>query len=398
MKKILIIPSLYPSHNKYSGSFFRDQALFLSQNGFDVKVLMAEELHTKSYVFQVLKRIFYNKRNTLSTDFLSQNPTAYSFPLVIQKSWSERKKMNTYKERYKVAFQELLELGWRPDLIHAQNVFKAGIVAQYVCSVFDLPYVIIEHSPFRLKSYSSFFQDEIKTAFRKANKVAAVSRYQRDCLLRDGIERPIEVVWNLVDERKFIIPEKKQHSTFRIVTITYSDPVKDVTTFFKALAAFVEMDTYQDVQVIVVGNATFGASPDSDTSYFENIAAKLGVREICTFIPYATQTKIIQILQEAHVFVSTSIEETFGLAVREALLCGATVISTKSGGVEDTLNSSNSILVEVGDFNEIALHLEQIKKKQKCFDILQNRNDVISQSGRAKFLEAMTNFYTIPHD
>ncbi|WP_417872735.1 glycosyltransferase [Xanthomarina gelatinilytica] len=398
MKKILIIPSFYPSSKTFSGSFFKDQALFLNRHGFDVKILMAEELHTKSYLFQCFKRLITNKPNKISTNFLNQDPEAYSFPLIIQKSWGERKKIFTLKKAYLKAFKCVLKSGWEPEVIHAQNTFRAGIATQYICETYNIPYVVIEHSPFRLNSYSDYLQREIKKALMSAEKVAGVSQYQKKCLLLNGINRPIEVVWNLVDETKFKILETIEQSKLRIVTITYSSPVKDVITFFKAISKFVEKNNSHSIEVIVIGGTSFERLSITSTAYFEKLAATQNIKDICTFIPYASQLEIKRILQSSDVFISTSIEETFGIAVREALLCGVLVIATKSGGVEDTLNLDTGILVEVGDFSEIALQLELIMNKKIQFDAKKIRNYVISQSGRAAFLNSMTKFYSIEND
>ena len=47
MKKILIIPSWYPSEkNPIAGSFFQEQVAFLYSKGFDVRVLYIQEEKT----------------------------------------------------------------------------------------------------------------------------------------------------------------------------------------------------------------------------------------------------------------------------------------------------------------------------------------------------------------
>lgn len=54
-KKILIIPSWYPTHsNPVLGCFFREQALIMS-NDYDVKVLVSNEINSmKRYIVRSL--------------------------------------------------------------------------------------------------------------------------------------------------------------------------------------------------------------------------------------------------------------------------------------------------------------------------------------------------------
>jgi len=63
-------------------------------------------------------------------------------------------------------------------------------------------------------------------------------------------------------------------------------------------------------------------------------------------IKHISRLEIIKHLDNSDIFVFSSISETFGVAVIEALSRGLPVLSTKSGGPESIINDSNGILVE----------------------------------------------------
>ncbi len=395
---VLLLPSWYPNVLQNNGTFFREQAQFLNAHGMTIKVLMPEELHTKNFMFQKVKRLIKGDSNGLSKSYMQQDPVAFSFPLIIQKSWTEDIQIKKLEQAYLHAFDDILKMGWTPDVIHVQGTLKSAIGAAIIKQKYHIPYVVIEHSPFKIDVYSNFIQDQIKRTLQEANKVAGVSHYQKKRLLEDGIDRDIEVVWNLMDESKFNKIAVTDDSKFVITTITRPVKVKDVDTFFKAVAEFInKIGRQKNVEIVVVGhNALF--DKNANTFYYEKQAKALGIYDFCKFHATLSRNEILEVLQRTNVYVSTSLDEPYGVAIREAMLCGKPVISTKSGGPEDTVNGHNGVLVDLKDHSAIASILSEIYHGKRTFDPEYIRNYVISQSGREAFLKRMKEFYTIIND
>lgn len=396
--KVLVLPSWYPNKKQNTGSFFKEQAEFLNENGYDVKVLMAEELHTKSHAYQNTKRWIKGKSNKLETHYLYQDPEAYSFPVIIQKSWNEKKQIKTINKKYLKAFKAIIATGWFPDVIHAQGTYKAGFSAKAISELFKIPYVVIEHSPFKIKAYSKYTQKEIKRVLLQANKIAGVSNYQCERMQEDGVSREMDVVWNLMDEDRFVLNRNEKASKFVITTITRPVKVKDVDTFFEAVANFISrIPDRTKVEVIVIGHAAL-KDVNANTDYYDEKAASLGISDNCFCVPFLSRNEIKNVLDKTQVFVSTSLDEPYGVAIREAMLCGVPVIATKSGGPEDTIHDKTGILVDKKDVVGISNNIYDIYNGSITFDSEYIRNYVISQSGRKAFLKTMTNFYTISND
>lgn len=395
--KVLIIPSWYPNiKNNLVGSFFQEQASLLSANGYDVKILYGniETLSTMNYLHNKLKKTIYPKKNILNNDYLIQEPQAFSFSILqFSDRWTEEEKNKVMCHSYVNAFSELLESGWKPDLIHAQCTVDSGIVANHLSNLFKIPFVIIEHQIFLLNNYSKFKQTLIINSLENATKVGAVSYHQKRCILMNSIKCNPCVIWNFVDEDKFKIASVKSDLKFRILTISYPSFIKDMDTFFKSIARFSQLCN-DDIEVVVIGNNSFDNLGNANTKAFESLAKKYNVFSKCILIPYLSRNEIAKILNTADVFISTSIAETFGVAVREAMLCGIPVIVTKSGGVEDSINEKTGVRVEIGDYQAIANTLLKIKNKELKFDPINIRNFVISQCGKTSFLNEMNLFYS----
>lgn len=395
--KVLIIPSWYPNRkNNLVGSFFQEQASLLAANGYDVKILYGNivNLSTLNYLQKKIMKLIFPKKTILQNDYLIQGPQAFSFPIYqFSDWWNEQDKNKEMCCSYVNAFSELLESGWKPDLIHAQCTVDAGIVSNHLSKLFKIPFVIIEHQIFLLNHYSKYKQTLIINALQCASKVGAVSNHQKRSILMNSIKCNPFVIWNLVDEDKFKIVPEKTNLKFRILTVTYPSFIKDMDTFFKSIEIFCQV--FKDnIEVVVIGNNSFEDLDNANTFVFESLAKKYNVFSKCILIPSLPRIEIAKILNTADVFVSTSIAETFGVAVREAMLCGLPIIATKSGGVEDSINEKTGIRVNIGDFKAIAEALVKIKNQDIKFDANYIRNYVISQCGKTSFLNVMNNFYS----
>lgn len=396
-KKILIIPSWYPNiNNNLIGSFFQEQALLLSSNGYEVKILYGNivTIGTVHFLKNKFKKIKSSKKYILHNDYLIQDPQALSFSILQLCKWSEEEKHKAMCSEYVDAYKELLESGWKPDLIHAQCTVDAGIIAEHLNKLFNIPFVIIEHQVFLLNNYSKFKQSLIINSLQRANKVGAVSNHQKRCILMNSIKCNPLILMNFVNEEEFKILPAKSNSKFRILTISYPSFIKDMETFFKSISSFCKMCSV-DIEVIVIGNNSFDNLNNANTVVFESFAKKYDITSYCLFIPFLPRNEISKILNSANVFVSTSIAETFGVAVREAMLCGIPVIATKSGGVEDSINEKTGVKVDIGDYQAIADALFEIKNGKLEFDSAYIRKFAITQCGKAVFLNKMNLFYSI---
>ena len=74
-----------------------------------------------------------------------------------------------------------------------------------------------------------------------------------------------------------------------------------------------------------------------------------------TISPPVPQDKLRQVYNRAAVVVLNSYQEGFGLALSEAMLCGAAVIGARSGGITDIIeDSQRGLLVPPDDSSALA--------------------------------------------
>ena len=83
--------------------------------------------------------------------------------------------------------------------------------------------------------------------------------------------------------------------------------------------------------------------------YLKKLAEKLKVKKQITFLGYLDRKVLIREMQAADCFVLSSLAETFGVVLIEALASGTPIIATDCGGTDEVVTEDNGILIESGD-------------------------------------------------
>ena len=87
----------------------------------------------------------------------------------------------------------------------------------------------------------------------------------------------------------------------------------------------------------------------------EQLITRLNLDHHVTISPPVPQDKLRQVYNRAAVVVLNSYQEGFGLALSEAMLCGAAVIGARSGGITDIIeDSQRGLLVPPDDSSALA--------------------------------------------
>src|SRR3712207_3806232 len=138
---VMFIPSWYSnSRNKVHGSFFKEQALALSESGVKISIafneiwpltLMGKVQEKKGLNIQIedgLKTYRYRNYN-----YLPKNPLMFKI----------------FNKRMDLLYKNIVKNEGKVDLIHAHSSFWGGISAAYISKKYNIPLVITEHSSLR---------------------------------------------------------------------------------------------------------------------------------------------------------------------------------------------------------------------------------------------------------
>lgn len=398
-KKILIIPSWYPSpKDKINGSFFQEQGRIVSAH-YDVKVLFFR-FTSRPSIRVVLRAPFQSAmewlRFILQGKSKVQQPDdeVFTNPILIEyrmraisltRHQRHEKRLNAYLE----ALGELMASGWKPDLIHAHSVNLGGLVAQRIKEVYDIPYVITEHMPFALCNYPDYMRDDIKGAFRNADKVLSLSYDKVRQLAMSDIDVEVNLVFNFVNEEMFnkLCAPYQPGLPLKLISIGAASHYKDHRTLLRALLLLKERGV--PFQLTLIGLKVWGGLY-SETLEFIRVNGLAGDVNV---IDRIVRDEIPKYLAEHHVFVTTSIQEGFPVSVLEALASGLFVVATRHGGTEDILTPRLGVLVEIKNFQKIADRLEDIYCGNIRFEPAAIRDQVVSICGTNAFKDRLIGYY-----
>lgn len=389
MKKILVIPSWYPTPaNPLRGSFFREQGEFLDQQQVGkMMVLFGAESSTSFWKFVWIYFLSLVRENwPISQDFVLQHPEAYGFVIPKNRRIPDKYRVKLAIRLYQKAFLSLQSLGIQPDLIHAQSGMDAGIYAHAISKKHSIPFVIIEHQVFIFHHYSRRKARLVLDAFKAASKVAAVSQDQRRQILMNQPSCNPEVIPNLMDESKFGIVKKEKSNKFKIITVMYANTIKGYETFFEAMSILKQESL--DFEFTLIGN---GHADGRDL--FGELMERYQLEGVGKIIPKVIREEIPALVGSADLYVCSSVYETFGIAPREAMLCGVPVVSTANGGVDDCISKETGLIVPVGDSKLMAKAILKIEMEEYEFSSTEIRESVIKQDGREAYIRSMKKFY-----
>lgn len=393
-KRILIVPSWYPTFTRpLNGSYFHEQAQFMQgKNGLDIGVLYGEKKSRPLLTWiWIYIQSFFKSVWPISKEKVQQEPTAFGFFFPANRRVPDALQIQLEQRLFWKAYQSLIRTGWKPDLIHAQSGMDAGIYAHYISKQSGIPFVIIEHQVFVFHYYSRLRSTFIMDAFKAAKRTAVVSYDEcRQVMMNQPACNP-DVIWNLVDEEKYSIDLERRNKEFTVITILNSLPIKGAVEFLEAMVLVIQ--SKPKIRFIMIGKGGDEKSLEPSENLFIQESKELKIYENGEFLPFVPREKIPEVINRAHVFVSPSIQEPHGIAVREAMMCGLPIVSTANGGVEDSILPETGIIVPIRNSEEMAKAILKVKENYSKYDPKAIRRLAVSQSGKEAFLRSMLSFY-----
>ena len=207
----------------------------------------------------------------------------------------------------------------------------------------------------------------------------------------NGISCYPQVIGNFVDENVFIINKTKK-SVFNILVVTYPSYIKDNETLFKAIK-LLKFNRISDFKVLIIGGDFDNLSLTDRKNPLYKEAESFGIEELVQILNHINREEMPEYYNQADVFVSTSIAETFGVAQCEAMMCGVPVIATANGGIDDMICEKNGVKIPIQDYEALTREIIRIKDREIEFNPVEIRNSVIGKYGKNAFKNKLSEVY-----
>ena len=296
-------------------------------------------------------------------DYQDEEPYVFRFPAL---DLSDRLNISLV-----LPFQPLMEptvRGIKPDLIHSQHPVWMGDLATAFASDMNLPLVFTFHT-----RYDEYAQCYVPIMPELASKVAeeVVLRYMRHCAhiiaptpgIRDLILReypldvPVSVVPSPVDLNQYDGLKPDQVRTMLGLEeeelLLYVGRLSKEKGLDLILRAFVRIVAERpSVRLLLLGEGPYKRA-------LESKARRLGLSQRIIFGGVIPHEEVPDYFSAADLFVFSSLTDTQGLALLEAMTAGVPVVAVEAPGPVDVLSEGGGLLVPATeiDFSNAVLSL-----------------------------------------
>ena len=186
-------------------------------------------------------------------------------------------------------------------------------------------------------------------------------------LVERYLQRPATVVRSGLDIERFTPKLEKNNDVFTVLGTGVLFPLRRFEDLIGAVAALAERGVALHVKII--GSDEF--APD----YGEMLRAQgetLGVADRVTFLNRVSEPNLRRYYRDADVFVFPNHNQTWGLAVFEAMASGTPVIVSRTAGASEVLtDGKNALVVDPLRPEQIADALERLRIDRDLYARLQ---------------------------
>ncbi len=250
---------------------------------------------------------------------------------------------------------------FKPDLIHSQLFFGAGLEAMRRANLGKLPFLGTNHTAITefIKSAPcclAFFKKiSLKYSiwyYNHCDFVTAPSESVFKEMNQYGFKRPHQVISNPIDIKTFGLaenkPELKRRFKLSAKTIVYAGRLsseKNIEVVIRAVAL-----AKKRVDNINLAIAGAGKSEGE----LRRLVKDLSLENEVKFFGALSKENLAELYQASEVFSIASTSDTQSLTLMQAMACGLPAVVVDSRALPEYVNSQNGYVVPVGDYEAMA--------------------------------------------
>lgn len=378
---IMVIPSWYSSpRNRVHGSFFKEQFKALANSNEKITVAYNEiwpitmlgKIHEK-------RGISFNIEDNLRTyrykdyNYFPKNPLMFK----------------SFNKRMDKLYREIIKNEGKVDIIHAHSAFWGGIAATYLSKKYNIPLVMTEHSSLKYAKYAKdSYKEYIYEAYEKADSLIAVGNGLKK-ELQGYVDRPIDVIHNMVDLQLFYIDENNKSidlessKEFKFFSCAFLEEGKGMECLIRA---FTEAFRNENISLKIGGDGSLKLE-------LKKLIEELGMDNQIKLLGALSREEVSNEMRNCDVFALPSEHETFGVVYIEALACGKPVIGADNGGAEDIIREENGIIAKKKNVKDLAKAMRLIKKNYSIYDKYEIREKTIFSYSEKVLVEKLKGVY-----
>ena len=334
-------------------------------------VKLEEKYNLKHFTYFFVNQLGYlvskKYRDLWSLESLSVaiDPSKYKFIKLYRLPRRFGKKIYPYI-MYFLIYKKVKKAGF--DIIHAHSIDPCGILAYNLAKKLNIPYIITEHGPewyndtiptesqkqkivskykeivnnsYALIAVSEGFCDFLKSYWQKANIITIHNSFD-SFIFKPNLDNSNKTTQNLITVGSFC--NRKNH-------ILILEAVNNLKYNFP------------NIHLTIIGSGAKAAD-------YEDYIHKHKLENYISIKDFMPHHQLVTEYQKADIFILSSLKETFGIVILEAMACGVNVICSKTDGVTTIINDGiDGLIFENNDLNDlcekIKILLENPSQKDK---------------------------------
>lgn len=268
------------------------------------------------------------------------------------------------------------------DLVHCHDHYGA-FVGDKIKKQLNIPYICtIHNSNIMNDKLVDWKKSYLPRILKNANGVISVGKKLANTLESKYQIRKVKVIPNYIDTDQFRIKPYRKSSDFRFLFVGGLESHKGVLELVQAF----HQSKIEGASLHIVGT---GILDDEIKEYIKEYK----LHNTISLYGEVANNKLPEIYNSAHVYVSVSKYETFGVTVLEAMSCGLPVLYTASGGPDELVMDFAGHKIQERTIQGIMDGMKKIKEEYALFDAEQIRGHVINQYGSQKMIRALLKEY-----
>lgn len=338
MLRVLILPSWYPTERyPVGGVFIQEQARALARRtDVEVGVLFVDRVSVRAWLHGP-KLLNMRKEEGVPVYRLLMPSVPGVWPFL-------------YSVWGVLAYAGLRRQKVRPDIVHAHVSLPAGLSGALIKLLWRVPLVLTEHmGPFSQLMRNRPAAFATRFSMSRADSVVAVSAALRDQITSyPQLRRLIEVVPNVVHVGEFPVKAevRQAYKSARLLFVgEMNTSIKGVDYLIGAVSILRKRGV--EVTLDLVGDG-------GKRREYETQVRRLRVADLCRFHGMLPHEEVVEMMRGYDVLVVSSLAETFGVVVVEAIASGVPVVATRCGGPEEIVTPDLGVLVAKADSSALA--------------------------------------------
>jgi glycosyltransferase involved in cell wall biosynthesis len=240
------------------------------------------------------------------------------------------------------------------DIIHV-HLFPSQLLVPFVINILGLKAFLLttEHSTFNRRRNTKFGKLVDKYLYSRYTNIICISSGVYNCMSKwqPALTNNLLTIYNGIDIEKYsvttqLITEKK---TLIVISVGRLVEAKNYEIAIRAISKIQALAC----EYWIVGTGKLEPS-------LKNLVSSLNLEDKIKFLGY--RTDVPELLQQADIFLSTSLWEGFGLSVVEAMAAGIPVVVSNIVGVREIVDEQfqAGFLVDPRSEDTIAYHISQL--------------------------------------